>query len=397
MPLTLSDVLSSATAAQWEAQILSYATSLGLTATSWQPGGVARTIIAVMANALAQADAVTTGIAAGGYLDTAAAVTDEYGPGWLDLVAQYVFGVTRTAATQGTSSVVIVNTGAAIGPIPAGAYHLQAASGNTYRNSGVITLATGSTTVAITCDQFGEQDTIGTTVTPITTYPGVTPSTAPGFVGLLSTAVGTPAEKNAALVARCRDKVGALAPKLGNASSYRYFALTTTEPGYPLPATPITRVSVDADTYTGAVSVFLANASGVVTAPDVALMQAYLDDVATPDSASMACFSATSVTVNFAMQVYCPQSYASQVATDVQNAWNAYIAALPIGGELLEGGGGYGVSYNGVEDYIARAVPYIRTQTTQLNGTTSSVVLTVVPPFNDVAVSGTITVTRAGA
>ena len=391
MPLTLSDVLSSATVAQWEAQILSYATSLGLTATSWQPGGVARTIIAVMANALAQADAVTTGIAAGGYLDTAAAVTDEYGPGWLDLVAQYVFGVTRTAATQGTSSVVIVNTGAAIGPIPAGAYHLQAASGNTYRNSGVITLATGSTTVAITCDQFGEVDSVGTALTPITTYPGVTPGT------MVTTATGTPAETNAALVARCRDKVGALAPKLGNASSYRYFALTTTEPGYPLPATPITRVSVDADTYTGAVSVYLASASGIVTAPNVALMQTYLDDVATPDSASMTCFSASPVTVNFAMQVYCPQSYASQVSADVTAAWNAYIAALPIGGELLEGGGGYGVSYNGVEDYIARAVPYIRTQTTQLNGLASSVIMTVVPPFNDVAVSGTITVTRAGA
>lgn len=391
MPLTLSDVLTSATVDEWETEILNWATSLGLTATSWQPGGVARTIIAVMANALAAADEVTTGIAAGGYLDTAATVTPEYGPGWLDLVAQYVFGLTRTPATQGTSTCQLINSGAPIGPIPAGAYHLQAASGHTYTNIAAITIAGGgaSTTIALVCDQVGVSDAAATALTPITVYAGVTSG------GLITAAIGSPGETNAALISRCRDKLGALAPKLGNASSYRYFALTTTESGYPLPTAPITRVRVAADTFTGAVTVVLANASGAPTGGDVAAMQTYLDDVATPDSATMTCVAATQENLQLVMQAYCPVAYSAQVVTDVTAAWLAYVASLDIGGQVLVGGA-YGIPIEGLENFIARRVTYLRTQVTTINGSPNDYLFSVVSPGNKVGVSTAVTVTYAG-
>lgn len=395
MPLTLSDVLTSATVDEWETEILNWATSLGLTATSWQPGGVARTIIAVVANALAAADEVTTGIAAGGYLDTAAAVTPEYGPGWLDLVAQYVFGLTRTPATQGTSTCVLNNTGAPIGPIPAGAYHLQAASGHTYTNSAAITIAFGATTIALVCDQVGVSDAAATALTPITVYAGVSVNTTPPNAGLITAAIGSPGETNAALISRCRDKLGALAPKLGNASSYRYFALTTTEPNYPLLGSPITRVQVNADAYTGIVFVYLANASGAPAAGDVTAMQTYLDQYATPDSATMECAAATPTPVTMQLIAYCPASYSSQVAADVSAAYSAYIASLDIGGEPLEGAfaGLFGVSLDGFENYLARRVTYLRTQITTLDNAAQSFILTTT---DKVATAGVVTVTYAG-
>ena len=386
MSLSLSDVLSVASIAQWEAQILGYASSLGLTATAWQPGAIARTMIAVFARALNAEDQVTYGIAAGGYLDTAATVTPEGGPGWLDLVAEYVFGVTREAATQGASTVAITNTGAAIGPLPIGTYHLSASSGHTYRNATAITLGTGSTTIDVVCDQFGVSDGAGTVLSAITTYSGVTPGT------LITDATGRVVETNAELIQRCKLKLAALAPRLGGSSSYVYFATTTTEPGYPTLVSNVTRARAFVNPITGVVEVYLANATGGSISGDVALMQAYLDAVATPDAVTMICSAAVNFGVTTTMQVYCPVAYAGQVSADVTNAVDAYLASLPIGGVNTEGSFD-GVPFNGLEDYVARAVPYIRTQTTTLNGGSVPLLMNV----NEVAVSSGVTVTYAGA
>lgn len=391
MALTLSDVLSVASVATWEAQILAWANTLGLPATSWQSGGVARTIIAVMSNAMNASDQTSVEIASSGFLDTSAAITPEGGPGWLDTVAWYVYGVERNPATAGTTSVVITNPGAAIGPLAAGTYHVQVTStGHTYANSATVTLGTGTTTIALVCDDTGLLDTSGSLTTPITAYPGVTSGT------LISGAVGSQSEDNASLVSRCRNKMAALAPKLGNASSYQYFALSTSEPGYPAVSSPITRVSINADKYSGAVVVTIANTSGAPPSGDVALMQTWLDAVATPDAESLTVQPAGTLTVNVSMSVYCPAVYSTQVVTDVQAAITQYLQTLPIGGNAIEGGQGvlFGVPFNELEDYVARKVPYLRTQITQLNGQPigESVTLT----YGQVAIAGTIGVAWSG-
>lgn len=370
MSLTLSQVLSVASVAQWEAQLLSYANGLGLTTTAWQAGGIARTIFAVFARALNSEDQVTFDIAAGGFLGTAAVITPEGGPGWLDLVAQYNFAVTREPATQGSSTVTITNTGAPIGPLPVGTYHLQASSGNTYRNSTVITLGTGATVMPILCDQFAVTDGAATVMTPITTYSGVTSST------LTTAAVGSAAETNANLIQRCKLKLAALAPKLGGQSSYKYFVLTTTETGYPSLSGVITRCRVVADAVTGLVRVFIATSSGTPAGGDVTALQTYLDAVATPDGETMTVIGATAVPVIVAMNVWCPVADSVQVVTDVAAAIGNFFAQLPIGGETTEALFA-GVSFNELEDFVAREVPYLRTQTTTLNGGTVSVPLNV--------------------
>lgn len=388
MTLSISDVLTTASVAEWETKILSWASMLGLSVTSWQPGGVGRTIITVMANAMNAADQTASGIAAGGWLDTASAVTPEGGPGWLDLCAQYTYDVTRNAATYGTSTVQLTNTGAAVGPLPAGTYHLRAASGNTYTNSGAITIgAGGTTTIAIVCDQPAAVDIGGSTMTAVTAFPGVSVGT------LASSAVGAPAESNSALVARCRLKLASLGPKLGTASSFQYFALTPSLSGYPALSSTITRCKVSADPASGNIEVILANSSGSPDPADISAMQLYLETVATPDGETMTVTGATNVSIATDILVWCPPTYQTQVVTDVKAAVAAFIASLNIGGAQTETSSIVGVSYNALEDYVARAVPYIRTQSTTLNNGTASVALA----YNEVAVDAGATVTYQGA
>src|SRR5580765_8118343 len=100
MPLTLDDLFTPATAAEWEAAILTTATTLGLSTTSWQSGGMARTIIKIMALAFAATDNIAGVFAKAGFLDWAATITPEGGPGWLDVVSQLVYNVTRQVATR---------------------------------------------------------------------------------------------------------------------------------------------------------------------------------------------------------------------------------------------------------------------------------------------------------
>lgn len=387
MALTISDVLSSATTAEWEAKILAWGTALGLNITSWQPGGAGRTIVTMMATALSETDTLSAQLAAGGWLDTASAVTPEGGPGWLDLCAQYGYDVTRTPATYGTSTVQLTNTGAAVGPLAAGTYHLRAASGNTYTNSAAITIgAGGTTTIGIVCDQAAAVDIASSSLTAITAFPGVT-------VGSFATsAVGAPAESNANLVARCRLKLGSLGPKLGTASSFQYFALSPSLDGYPALSSTITRCKVVADPASGDIQVILANASGAPSVPDITAMQLYLETVATPDGETMNVEAASNTSITTQVLVYCSAAYKTQVVTDVQTAVASYFQSLNIGGEQTETPAIYGVSYNALEDYIARAVPYIRTQSTTINNGTLSIALL----YNQVAVDAGTTVTWAG-
>ncbi len=390
MALTISDVLTSANATTWTTKILGWATNLGLTATSWQPGGIARTLISVVANVMSAQDGVVTGLASAGWLDTAASVTPEGGPGWLDLVAQYVYNLTRNQATYGTTSVTLTNTGGPIGPLPAGTYHVTAyGTGHTYTNSASITIAGGTTTtIALVCDQAGVSDTDTThNVTPITAYAGVTAGP------LLTAAIGALAETNAALIARCKAKLASLATNTGTGWGYTYYATTTTAPGYPsLGTDSVTRTQIVPDTINGNVTVYLANSSGPVLGATVTAMQTYLTATVMPDGDNMTVAAASSTTINVTATAYCPAAYATQVTVDLPAAVAAYIAALPVGGEVIPGTSNKGLSYESIEDYIARNVTYLRAQVVTLNGLQTDVIMS----NGQVAVAGTNTTTYGG-
>lgn len=134
----------------WLASLLLIAARVQLPTTSWQPGDPERTILSLDAVALAEADAIISIIAQGGFLAFAASGVVTYvnvdgetvtqavtpdpsdptanptgAPGWLDLLGQSVYDVKRLQATYATVPLAIVNTSASVaGPYSAGSYHV---------------------------------------------------------------------------------------------------------------------------------------------------------------------------------------------------------------------------------------------------------------------------------
>jgi hypothetical protein len=147
--------------------MLSVGTTLALSATDWNSGGIARTIMTVMAWMFQTEDVFISQIAQGGFLDYAASGTVSYvnsngvtvvvpvtldpstnpgaPPGFLDALSSSIFNVTRIGAAGGAGVEVIWNTGGQSGSYAAGTYHiLNPTAGLTYSNTGPITISAGT-------------------------------------------------------------------------------------------------------------------------------------------------------------------------------------------------------------------------------------------------------------
>lgn len=176
MGLSFSNVFTPATAAQWLAQYLTNASIVGLSTSSWQSGGMARTLIAIFSNLLSVTDGVVSISAQGGFLDFAATGTVQYTnpstgqvvtayvtpdpafpnqwpvpgqqpqPGWLDFLADSTYDIQRIAAVAAAGQLTFANiSGASQGPYQIGNYHVGAPGlmgSPTYSNTSALTIAT---------------------------------------------------------------------------------------------------------------------------------------------------------------------------------------------------------------------------------------------------------------
>lgn len=174
----------------WLAQEYANATTLNLQATSWQSGGIARTIMALVADLLAKQDTNVSLIAQGGFLDYAASGTVTYTAlngttvtayvtpdptvpsqwpaawngvwqqGWLDQLGLDVYSTIRLGAARASLFELFVNTSGISSPtFQPGSFHISNAVGATYSNVGTMTLAANTV--------IGTSITGATNATPI--------------------------------------------------------------------------------------------------------------------------------------------------------------------------------------------------------------------------------------
>lgn len=185
----------------WLGKMLTAATIVQLPTTSWQSGAPERTIFAAMSVMFAESDVNVSIVAQGGFLQSAASGTVTYtrtdgtvitvpvtpdpsnaaqnptgAPGWLDLLTQNVYDVTRIAASFASGALAFANLkGSTVGPYAAGAYHASnTITGATYHNANSLTIPSSalagsagtvtSCTTGLTTTSLGTASAHGLTV-----------------------------------------------------------------------------------------------------------------------------------------------------------------------------------------------------------------------------------------
>ena len=271
MPLDIEDLITPVTADEVLSSILSVASTLGLSTTSWQSGQPSRAILEILSSAIASTLSITSTITRGGLLTLAASVTPEGGPGWLDALVESGWSTTRRAATYATCDATLTTSATCPGGVyAAGTFHIARGSIG-YSNVASITVPAGAGSVSgsFVADVAGASGSsgVGTITTVVTTIVGVTVSNS-------TAAVGADAETNAALVIRCQAKWSSISVD-GPSGAYTFNALTINEENQvqvtsgsrTAPQLPVTRATRVTSASTGVVTTYVAHAAGAYATP----------------------------------------------------------------------------------------------------------------------------------
>jgi uncharacterized phage protein gp47/JayE len=247
--LTLEEMFTPMTKDEILEGMLTLADSLGFPTSAWQPGSVAREILEICAQQLANTSEVVASVAAGGLVDYATS-------GWLTLLAKSFYNLDRIEATFGTGSVTLTNSSGVGYVIAANDIHfLNSTTGATYTNTTGGSLGAGGTlTLDIIADEAGSASNavatqINALVTPLL---GVTVTNPAALTA-------SDAESDDQLRARCRASLAAASPN-GPSDAYNYFATSSVRENGS--SVGITRSRVDETQ--GDVTVYVATDSGAV-------------------------------------------------------------------------------------------------------------------------------------
>ena len=324
MTTSYATLTTPVTQAQYLSQILATLAAQGFPVTAWQPGNAGRTLAVADATALADLRAVIADVARGGYLDTATG-------DWLTLLAAGLFDITRAPATYAIGDVTLSCVPTA-GPYNVTAGALVVTDGTRrWRSTNTTTQvvpSSGSVVVEVRAESPGTAHNVsGLTLllTPVSpALAGVTVTAASDWIA----PSGTPEESDAALRARCRLRWSTLG-RGATLEAYEYHALSAG-------VAAITRAQAVAGGGDGTVTVYVAQASGAATSPQVASVQTYLDGVC-PATDTSTVTAATAVPIDVTATVYvAAASNSAANRTLATDAITAYIDALAMGNAVVD-------------------------------------------------------------
>lgn len=320
--LAIDDLISPPTEDQTLETFLTILETLGIGARSWRKGGVARTILRVVAKsyvgfALVMAEAVRSG-----FLESAR------GP-WLTLLARNVFDVARVEATFASGQIQLTNTGGGVYSQNADTVRfLWLDRGKAYTNVAAFTLnALETKLIDIRAVEVGNASSAppGAIDTLETNLPGVVVSNP-------ESVVGSDEESDEELRAACRAKLGAISVR-GPRGAYAYAVTRATRlDGSPV---DINRYSISPSSSTGTVTVTVASPSGAPAPSDMDRIREKIEEVARPDSVTAIVQAASEVPVTRTLTVWARRVEgisAADIEGFVGDALVAAIAEYPVGG-----------------------------------------------------------------
>lgn len=323
---------------------------LGSQTASWKPGAVVRAIITAAAVFGAAITELIALIAKSGWLELCS------GP-WLDLVAWYVYGLTRYDATYAEQYVSLTNTGGGDFDWAPGEFVMShVTTGKTYRNVNAISLRSVGTPQATAqalmraVESGPFSNALPGTVTVINVpAANVTATNSLPFTGLAE-------ETDAELKIRCYESTASISPN-GAREVYATIAKNATRTDGT--RIGVTRVRINSSSDNGNVTVVCALASGALSGPDLARVQELLRAYAEPHCVTVTALNSDPVNVQVSYEIW---AYSDAGLSDAQwtdlvdSKLSSYIASQPIGGNVITQGATTGYVYiSALSSVVGRA------------------------------------------
>jgi hypothetical protein len=322
MALSLDDLITPLTADQVLETFLSTLEALGIKARSWRTGGVARTILKVVATSYSSYTTVQASFIKSAFLDYAAG-------DWLTIAAKQIFNVDRITATFATGKITLINSSVSVYTRAAQAVRFRnPTTKKVYTNVAGFTINPGQTLeIDIIAIELGTaSNSAPTTITEFETVLfGVACSNA-------AAVSASPAESDTDLKARCRAKLGTISVR-GPRDAYAYAVSSAKR----LDGTPvdINRSQISPSSSTGTVTVYVASPSGAPIAGDITAVADNIEAIARPDSVTVSVLAATTVPLTRTLTVWCRRQNgvsSSDISDLVNTALIDAVATYPIGG-----------------------------------------------------------------
>ena len=296
-------------------QLLERLRARGWEVDDWHSGGVARTLLELYAELVADWSRLVPKIAEGGYLETA------QGP-WLDLVASSQYGLTREPGVF-AKGIVRLTCQSGFGPytVEAGRMWLATSTGLRYlATTGGVLPSGGTLDVEVQAEAVGSRYNVspGTITTMITPLPGVTATNPPGWL----LRAGADPEPDERLRRRCAARWAELGYGATRAA-YEYWALAAH------PSVTRVRVLDQHPRGQGTVDVVIYGTGGL--GPDVvSAVDAYIQE-RRPVTADVLVYSATPRLVTVRAEVYVEARYRADAEVRAASNLQRYEQELGIG------------------------------------------------------------------
>jgi hypothetical protein len=356
----------------------------GLNTTFWGSGGAYRTLLELLAQALADFSTSQISIAASGFLQawlnpSSLGLTASPPSAWLDLIGTYFYNLTRSAAAA-TIGLATLTAAASAGPytIAAGTMWFADAAGHRFSNANGGTLIAGGTLqLSWQAESPGAAYNLANS-TPITivagALAGVTVANPNPGSGTWVTTQGSDAESDLAYATRCQARWPSLAaPGTSPAGQFTLWCLSAeAAAGH---STTITKTLVQADAaLPGQVDIYLAGTSGAVGGAAVTDVTTYLAQrTGLTNSVVVAAASNAVMTVAGTVNYYAAKTTLAAVQAAVAANLAAYINSLAIG---PDGAGTVKVYYSEIIAAVGSAFGVRNYATPTLNAGTADVALT---------------------
>jgi len=347
--LTIQDLTTPVTRQEVQASIYNILASVGVDTTAWSSGSVVRTMIVGVSVVLAAFSQLMALIARSGFLAMSAGA-------WLTIVAKQVYNVDRIPASFASGTLLVSNSSGAVYALdPDDLVIANVNTGATFRNTAAIVINPGAINyeIALAAVEAGSDSTSNPgTLTQVVTagLTGVTVTNPSSLVGL-------DAEGDAALRARCSETLGALSP-MGPWDAYTAALHNAVRAdGSSL---GITRIRLQADGY-GRVFIYAATASGEVPPTDLVIADDAVQRYAAPQAITAIVDTATAVIIPVTYSVWMYNTSGltpTQIESAIGSALSAFMAAQPIGGNIIGSDPGK-VFVDGIRTAIGAALTQI--------------------------------------